>query len=103
MTVRTLWHRRYVYALIELPNPVIFFFQAEDGIRYKLVTGVQTCALPIFLLDDKDVMGVLDRKTVDDAFDLKVQLRHVDEIFDRVFGAAAASTKAGSWKLGAGS
>src|SRR2546425_8043972 len=25
-----------------------FFFQAEDGIRDKLVTGVQTCALPIF-------------------------------------------------------
>src|SRR5712672_4478500 len=26
-----------------------FFYQAEDGIRDKLVTGVQTCALPIFL------------------------------------------------------
>src|SRR5205823_7295056 len=26
---------------------IIFFFQAEDGIRDKLVTGVQTCALPI--------------------------------------------------------
>src|SRR5207247_3142460 len=26
-----------------------FFFQAEDGIRYPLVTGVQTCALPICL------------------------------------------------------
>src|SRR5438034_4613575 len=26
-----------------------FFFQAEDGIRYHCVTGVQTCALPIFL------------------------------------------------------
>src|SRR5262249_59599753 len=25
-----------------------FFFQAEDGIRYWSVTGVQTCALPIF-------------------------------------------------------
>src|SRR5699024_11763711 len=25
-----------------------FFFQAEDGIRYRNVTGVQTCALPIF-------------------------------------------------------
>src|SRR5229473_4327398 len=25
----------------------VFFFQAEDGIRDKLVTGVQTCALPI--------------------------------------------------------
>src|SRR5699024_11358709 len=24
-----------------------FFFQAEDGIRYRNVTGVQTCALPI--------------------------------------------------------
>src|SRR5260363_454333 len=24
-----------------------FFFQAEDGIRHDLVTGVQTCALPI--------------------------------------------------------
>src|SRR5439155_15604819 len=25
----------------------IFFFKAEDGIRYGHVTGVQTCALPI--------------------------------------------------------
>src|SRR5206468_5947130 len=24
-----------------------FFFQAEDGIRVLIVTGVQTCALPI--------------------------------------------------------
>src|SRR5256886_12423221 len=26
---------------------LFFFFQAEDGIRYLTVTGVQTCALPI--------------------------------------------------------
>src|SRR2546422_8334210 len=26
---------------------IIFFFQAEDGIRDVAVTGVQTCALPI--------------------------------------------------------
>src|SRR5207248_4782441 len=26
---------------------IFFFFQAEDGIRYRTVTGVQTCALPI--------------------------------------------------------
>src|SRR5256885_5829819 len=26
----------------------VFFFQAEDGIRDYKVTGVQTCALPIF-------------------------------------------------------
>src|SRR5437762_7928828 len=29
-------------------NVVRFFFQAEDGIRDTSVTGVQTCALPIF-------------------------------------------------------
>src|SRR5438552_15823979 len=29
-----------------------FFFQAEDGIRDDLVTGVQTCALPISLTVD---------------------------------------------------
>src|SRR5207247_6484381 len=31
-----------------------FFFQAEDGIRDPLVTGVQTCALPIFPLPSPD-------------------------------------------------
>src|SRR5215510_2908356 len=30
-------------------NGFIFFFQAKDGIRDGHVTGVQTCALPIFL------------------------------------------------------
>ena len=28
---------------------LFFFFQAEDGIRDHCVTGVQTCALPIWL------------------------------------------------------
>src|SRR5215208_3769561 len=31
----------------------VFFFQAEDGIRDGHVTGVQTCALPIY--DDFDI------------------------------------------------
>src|SRR3712207_9489190 len=30
---------------------ITFFFQAEDGIRDIGVTGVQTCALPIFALE----------------------------------------------------
>src|SRR2546425_7637363 len=34
-------------ALSLLSFVFFFFFQAEDGIRDKLVTGVQTCALPI--------------------------------------------------------
>ena len=31
---------------------LFFFFQAEDGIRDRLVTGVQTCALPIYHRED---------------------------------------------------
>src|SRR5699024_11441928 len=34
----------------------VFFFQAEDGIRDRNVTGVQTCALPIF----NELSGHLD-------------------------------------------
>src|SRR3712207_8980144 len=30
----------------------LFFFQAEDGIRDIGVTGVQTCALPIFFFSN---------------------------------------------------
>ena len=36
----------------------LFFFQAEDGIRDYDVTGVQTCALPIYLRkEDKQEAG----------------------------------------------
>src|SRR5256885_5033858 len=34
---------------------VFFFFQAEDGIRDYKVTGVQTCALPIYGLTGQSV------------------------------------------------
>src|SRR3712207_376655 len=34
---------------------MFFFFQAEDGIRDIGVTGVQTCALPIYTLDANDM------------------------------------------------
>src|SRR5436309_1977580 len=39
------------------PIAALFFFQAEDGIRDFHVTGVQTCALPIF---DAIMMRLLD-------------------------------------------
>src|SRR5687767_15637452 len=46
-----------------------FFFQAEDGIRDKLVTGVQTCALPIL---------TRDRSKADLVFDTHIRgTRHV--------------------------
>src|SRR5690606_39779890 len=36
-----------------------FFFQAEDGIRDFHVTGVQTCALPIFSIFMPAIMGII--------------------------------------------
>lgn len=38
------------------------------------------------LRKDEDVSRVLPLSEIDEVFDLKVQLRHVDSIFDRVFG-----------------
>src|SRR2546422_11724172 len=42
-----------------------FFFQAEDGIRDVAVTGVQTCALPIYqlILTMPETMS-LERRTL---------------------------------------
>src|SRR2546430_5319969 len=37
---------------------VFFFFQAEDGIRDLTVTGVQTCALPIWARCGRAYCGV---------------------------------------------
>src|SRR2546423_4839163 len=39
--------RQHTHSQINIYS-FFFFFQAEDGIRDKLVTGVQTCALPIW-------------------------------------------------------
>src|SRR5260221_10044386 len=38
---------------------IVFFFQAEDGIRDHCVTGVQTCALPIFDLNERSAKELL--------------------------------------------
>src|SRR3712207_2857109 len=52
---------------------VLFFFQAEDGIRDIGVTGVQTCALPIFYLRDvwpspQEVQRVIDESVSAEQF-----------------------------------
>src|SRR2546430_8843725 len=36
------------WAAVSRRTLLVFFFQAEDGIRDLTVTGVQTCALPIY-------------------------------------------------------
>src|SRR5699024_11640241 len=42
---------------------IFFFFQAEDGIRDRNVTGVQTCALPIYKLNENRNMSELFQET----------------------------------------
>src|SRR5205823_5221092 len=44
---RARWSRDLGKRTVQSAVCLCFFFQAEDGIRDKLVTGVQTCALPI--------------------------------------------------------
>src|SRR2546430_6409582 len=44
---RAMKEKGHVYVILIC----FFFFQAEDGIRDLTVTGVQTCALPILVLD----------------------------------------------------
>src|SRR3712207_6894256 len=43
---------RNVFLYIFACSSYFFFFQAEDGIRDIGVTGVQTCALPIWKVEE---------------------------------------------------
>src|SRR5256885_7166966 len=43
---------------------LFFFFQAEDGIRDYKVTGVQTCALPIYALQCAQPRSLPEQRAV---------------------------------------
>src|SRR5437868_11726303 len=51
---------------------LFFFFQAEDGIRDRNVTGVQTCALPICKEERKLLRGDLFNDVVPVGDDIDV-------------------------------
>src|ERR1017187_10654907 len=58
---------RFISSSMNWVDCSFFFFQAEDGIRDTSVTGVQTCALPIYIyvdIEDKDNVAVVDAKTL---------------------------------------
>src|SRR5215216_8043252 len=61
-----------------------FFFQAEDGIRDDLVTGVQTCALPILIAAVEGDRAGLVAEAADVLYHLLVVLRSRDVPLDAV-------------------
>src|SRR5207249_9511222 len=80
-----------------------FFFQAEDGIRDRNVTGVQTCALPICRGDVHDVAAVGEdveriRRLVLGQVGRRVDLRQ--EVQARVVREAAEEVEVGEIQIG---
>src|SRR5438552_5710812 len=64
---------------------VFFFFQAEDGIRDDLVTGVQTCALPIWVIQEWGRLDVLVNNAGTTFFVEHVELDALtEEMWDRM-------------------
>src|SRR5207253_3556995 len=69
------------------------FFQAEDGIRDGHVTGVQTCALPIFLeysplLSDHDLLEIIASARAQSALAAVARRRGVSERVSEVIVAS---------------
>src|SRR5258707_8628279 len=56
----------------------VFFFQAEDGIRDFGVTGVQTCALPIFPWNEQILVGTTEIEDSGDPGDAQPAGEEVD-------------------------
>src|SRR6266508_5208046 len=80
----------------------LFFFQAEDGIRYGHVTGVQTCALPIYrAVPSSDEPGKMRtvpvRVDVREAFGLRVEreIGTVDNLHRQPFDGSDARVDEG--------
>src|SRR2546430_7760310 len=82
-----LWYVVIVYVLDYCV--FFFFFQAEDGIRDLTVTGVQTCALPIYAFGEHLVLLLERRRDLDGA-----GLHATDRGFGAVLGQAQAALDA---------
>src|SRR5574338_9918 len=84
-----------------------FFFQAEDGIRDAMVTGVQTCALPIWITFVERYDPSIPPVAGDDEKLIQVMLNLVRNAEDAVAGRAdpciALETSVASIRLRAAS
>ena len=77
--------------LLELERRGISREQAYEWVQRNAMRAFhERTDFKALLLADSDVAGVLGSAEIERAFDLDEQLRNVDAIFARVFGAAAA-------------
>ena len=77
--------------LLELARRGVTREQAYEWVQRNAMRSFHEATdFKALLLSDQDVLGVLTPEEVDRAFDLDEQLRHVDDIFDRVFQEVAA-------------
>ena len=78
--------------LLELARKGIAREQAYEWVQRNAMRSYEEARdFKQLLLGDADVMCVLTPTEIEDAFDLKVHLRHVDEIFERVFGPVGST------------
>src|SRR5689334_23443433 len=78
--------------LLELARRGVSREQAYEWVQRNAMRSFHEARdFKALLLADADVTGVLSAPEIERAFDLGEQMRHVSDIFDRVFGAAAAA------------
>src|SRR5207253_7938345 len=79
---------------------VCFFFQAEDGIRAGHVTGVQTCALPIFCVGITRLKSAASNQRCAWAAGSKVLITFAGTPTQTEYGGTSLSTTALAPKIG---
>src|SRR5689334_21043705 len=78
--------------LLELARRGVSREQAYEWVQRNAMRSFHEAGdFKALLLADADVTRVLAPAEIERAFDLGEQMRHVDDIFERVFGAAAAA------------
>src|SRR5699024_11701977 len=76
----------------------IFFYQAEGGIRHRNVTGVQSCALPIFISEPTIRTAIL--QSIPNSNTISLPAPTICAIkYSAIMSkdALAASTRMGTW------
>jgi adenylosuccinate lyase len=79
--------------LLELARKGISRETAYEWVqRNAMRSFAESRDLKSLLLADRDIVGVLTMEEIERAFDLDEQLKHVDQVFERVFQAARVET-----------